>query len=159
MENNEGFLICIKNVFIFNLCICAQLYCIRNFSYYVTLYMRLHVVAVTCAVVHQYTMLSGQVPFQSEKKGMTSSHAADIMHKIKEGDFSLDGDAWKGVSEEAKDLVRGRFSGYHIITVSFVFIYQYRLSIMYSLDLYNQNQQFPIKKQNKTFLNAGAVLI
>lgn len=55
----------------------------------------------------QYTMLSGQVPFQSDKKGMTSSHAADIMHKIKEGDFSLDGEAWKGVSEEAKDLVRG----------------------------------------------------
>uniref|UniRef100_A0A672NSI3 non-specific serine/threonine protein kinase n=1 Tax=Sinocyclocheilus grahami TaxID=75366 RepID=A0A672NSI3_SINGR len=54
-----------------------------------------------------YTMLSGQVPFQSEKKGMTSSHAADIMHKIKEGDFSLDGEAWRGVSEEAKDLVRG----------------------------------------------------
>lgn len=52
-------------------------------------------------------MLSGQVPFQSEKKGMTSSHAADIMHKIKEGDFSLDGEAWKGVSDEAKDLVRG----------------------------------------------------
>lgn len=38
---------------------------------------------------------------------MTSSHAADIMHKIKEGDFSLDGEAWRGVSEEAKDLVRG----------------------------------------------------
>ncbi|XP_052412923.1 ribosomal protein S6 kinase alpha-5-like isoform X1 [Carassius gibelio] len=57
-----------------------------------------------------YTMLSGQVPFQSEKKGMTSSHAADIMHKIKEGDFSLDGEAWKGVSEEAKDLVRGTFT-------------------------------------------------
>lgn len=56
-------------------------------------------------------MLSGQVPFQSEKKGMTSSHAADIMHKIKEGDFSLDGDAWKGVSEEAKDLVRGKIPG------------------------------------------------
>ncbi len=55
-------------------------------------------------------MLSGQVPFQSEKKGMTSSHAADIMHKIKEGDFSLDGEAWKGVSQEAKDLVRGTFT-------------------------------------------------
>ncbi len=59
---------------------------------------------------YQYTMLSGQVPFQSEKKGMTSSHAADIMHKIKEGDFSLDGEAWKGVSQEAKDLVRGTFT-------------------------------------------------
>lgn len=54
-----------------------------------------------------YTMLSGQVPFQSKQKGMTSSHAADIMRKIKEGDFSLDGEAWRGVSEEAKELVRG----------------------------------------------------
>ncbi|XP_028838426.1 ribosomal protein S6 kinase alpha-4 isoform X1 [Denticeps clupeoides] len=54
-----------------------------------------------------YTMLSGQVPFQTEKKGLTSSHAADIMQKIKEGDFSLDSEAWRGVSDEAKDLVRG----------------------------------------------------
>lgn len=56
---------------------------------------------------HQYTMLSGQVPFQSEQRGMTSSYAADIMQKIKEGDFSLDGEAWKGVSEDAKELVKG----------------------------------------------------
>uniref|UniRef100_A0A7N8XZU6 Ribosomal protein S6 kinase n=1 Tax=Mastacembelus armatus TaxID=205130 RepID=A0A7N8XZU6_9TELE len=54
-----------------------------------------------------YTMLSGQVPFQSEQRGMTSSFAADIMQKIKEGDFSLDGEAWKGVSEDAKELVKG----------------------------------------------------
>uniref|UniRef100_A0A668ASU6 non-specific serine/threonine protein kinase n=1 Tax=Myripristis murdjan TaxID=586833 RepID=A0A668ASU6_9TELE len=54
-----------------------------------------------------YTMLSGQVPFQSEQRGMTSSFAADIMQKIKEGDFSLAGEAWKGVSEEAKELVKG----------------------------------------------------
>uniref|UniRef100_A0A8C5ED06 Ribosomal protein S6 kinase n=1 Tax=Gouania willdenowi TaxID=441366 RepID=A0A8C5ED06_GOUWI len=54
-----------------------------------------------------YTMLSGQVPFQSEQRGMTSSYAADIMQKIKEGDFSLDGEAWKGVSEDAKELVKG----------------------------------------------------
>uniref|UniRef100_A0A3B4AZM4 Ribosomal protein S6 kinase n=1 Tax=Periophthalmus magnuspinnatus TaxID=409849 RepID=A0A3B4AZM4_9GOBI len=54
-----------------------------------------------------YTMLSGQVPFQSSQRGMTSSHAADIMHKIKEGDFSLEGEAWKGVSEDAKELVKG----------------------------------------------------
>lgn len=53
-------------------------------------------------------MLSGQVPFQSEQRGMTSSFAADIMQKIKEGDFSLAGEAWKGVSEEAKELVKGR---------------------------------------------------
>uniref|UniRef100_A0A671U522 non-specific serine/threonine protein kinase n=1 Tax=Sparus aurata TaxID=8175 RepID=A0A671U522_SPAAU len=54
-----------------------------------------------------YTMLSGQVPFQSEQRGMTSSYAADIMQKIKEGDFSLEGEAWKGVSEDAKELVKG----------------------------------------------------
>ncbi|XP_056140404.1 ribosomal protein S6 kinase alpha-4 [Lampris incognitus] len=54
-----------------------------------------------------YTMLSGQVPFQCEQREMTSSHAADIMQKIKEGDFSLAGEAWKGVSEEAKELVKG----------------------------------------------------
>lgn len=52
-------------------------------------------------------MLSGQVPFQSEQRGMTSSYAADIMQKIKEGDFSLDGEAWKGVSDDAKELVKG----------------------------------------------------
>uniref|UniRef100_A0A3P9LDR7 Ribosomal protein S6 kinase n=1 Tax=Oryzias latipes TaxID=8090 RepID=A0A3P9LDR7_ORYLA len=54
-----------------------------------------------------YTMLSGQVPFQSDQRGMTSSYAVDIMQKIKEGDFSLDGDPWKGVSEDAKELVKG----------------------------------------------------
>uniref|UniRef100_A0A672IAP1 Ribosomal protein S6 kinase n=1 Tax=Salarias fasciatus TaxID=181472 RepID=A0A672IAP1_SALFA len=58
-----------------------------------------------------YTMLSGQVPFQSEQGGMTSSYAADIMQKIKEGDFSLDGEAWKGVSDDAKELVKGVRSG------------------------------------------------
>ena len=39
---------------------------------------------------------------------MTSSYAADIMQKIKEGDFSLEGEAWKGVSEDAKELVKGK---------------------------------------------------
>lgn len=47
------------------------------------------------------------MPFQSEQRGMTSSYAADIMQKIKEGDFSLDGEAWKGVSDDAKELVKG----------------------------------------------------
>lgn len=64
-----------------------------------------------CVCFHQYTMLSGQVPFQSEQRGMTSSYAADIMQKIKEGDFSLDGEAWKGVSEDAKELVKGKVLG------------------------------------------------
>jgi len=62
-------------------------------------------------------MLSGQVPFQSKQRGMTSSFAADIMQKIKEGDFSLEGEAWKGVSEAAKELVKGmKFS--HICSSS-----------------------------------------
>ncbi|XP_075795157.1 ribosomal protein S6 kinase alpha-4 isoform X2 [Pelodiscus sinensis] len=54
-----------------------------------------------------YTMLSGQVPFQSSQEGGALTHAAEIMHKIKEGQFSLEGEAWRGVSEEAKELVRG----------------------------------------------------
>ncbi|KAJ7307511.1 hypothetical protein JRQ81_009535 [Phrynocephalus forsythii] len=54
-----------------------------------------------------YTMLSGQVPFHSSQEGSAASHAADIMHKIKEGQFSLEGEPWKNVSEEAKELVRG----------------------------------------------------
>uniref|UniRef100_A0A8C0FX18 non-specific serine/threonine protein kinase n=1 Tax=Chelonoidis abingdonii TaxID=106734 RepID=A0A8C0FX18_CHEAB len=55
----------------------------------------------------EYTMLSGQVPFQSSQEGGALTHAAEIMHKIKEGQFSLEGEAWRGVSEEAKELVRG----------------------------------------------------
>uniref|UniRef100_A0A2K6QY12 non-specific serine/threonine protein kinase n=1 Tax=Rhinopithecus roxellana TaxID=61622 RepID=A0A2K6QY12_RHIRO len=35
------------------------------------------------------------------------NNAAEIMCKIREGRFSLDGEAWQGVSEEAKELVRG----------------------------------------------------
>uniref|UniRef100_UPI00398E4383 ribosomal protein S6 kinase alpha-5-like n=1 Tax=Pristiophorus japonicus TaxID=55135 RepID=UPI00398E4383 len=54
-----------------------------------------------------YTMLSGHVPFQSSSRGMTSTNAAEIMRKIKSGEFSFDGEAWKNVSEGAKDLVRG----------------------------------------------------
>lgn len=71
---------------------------------------------MTCVCFFQYTMLSGQVPFQSEQCGMTSSYAADIMQKIKEGDFSLDGEAWKGVSEEAKELVKGACKSARILT-------------------------------------------
>uniref|UniRef100_A0A8D0L5J4 non-specific serine/threonine protein kinase n=1 Tax=Sphenodon punctatus TaxID=8508 RepID=A0A8D0L5J4_SPHPU len=54
-----------------------------------------------------YTMLSGQVPFQSSQEGSAGSRAAEIMRKIKEGLFSLEGEAWRNVSEEAKELVRG----------------------------------------------------
>ncbi|KAG8522676.1 Ribosomal protein S6 kinase alpha-4, partial [Galemys pyrenaicus] len=54
-----------------------------------------------------YMMLSGQVPFQGASGQGGQSQAAEIMRKIREGRFSLDGEAWQGVSEEAKELVRG----------------------------------------------------
>ncbi|XP_060117223.1 ribosomal protein S6 kinase alpha-5 isoform X2 [Heteronotia binoei] len=54
-----------------------------------------------------YTMLSGQVPFQSQDKSRTSTNALEIMKKIKRGEFSFGGDAWKDVSQEAKDLIQG----------------------------------------------------
>ncbi|NXF17109.1 KS6A5 kinase, partial [Rhodinocichla rosea] len=54
-----------------------------------------------------YTMLSGQVPFQSEDRSLTCTSALEIMKKIKKGEFSFEGEAWKNVSEEAKELIRG----------------------------------------------------
>lgn len=60
----------------------------------------------------QYMMLSGQVPFQGASGQGGQSQAAEIMCKIREGRFSLDGEAWQGVSEEAKELVRGAKQGW-----------------------------------------------
>ncbi|XP_018414009.1 PREDICTED: ribosomal protein S6 kinase alpha-5 isoform X6 [Nanorana parkeri] len=54
-----------------------------------------------------YTMLSGQVPFQCHDRTVTYATAEDIMKKIKQGDFSFEGDSWKNVSQEAKDLIQG----------------------------------------------------
>ncbi|XP_048708657.1 ribosomal protein S6 kinase alpha-5 isoform X4 [Lepidochelys kempii] len=54
-----------------------------------------------------YTMLSGQVPFQSQDKGLTCTSALEIMKKIKKGEFSFEREAWKNVSQEAKDLIQG----------------------------------------------------
>nr|XP_042714540.1 ribosomal protein S6 kinase alpha-5 isoform X6 [Chrysemys picta bellii] len=54
-----------------------------------------------------YTMLSGQVPFQSQDKGLTCISALEIMKKIKKGEFSFEREAWKNVSQEAKDLIQG----------------------------------------------------
>lgn len=56
----------------------------------------------------QYTMLSGQVPFQSHDRSLTCTSAVEIMKKIKKGDFSFEGEAWKNVSQEAKDLIQGK---------------------------------------------------
>uniref|UniRef100_A0A8C9STV2 Ribosomal protein S6 kinase n=1 Tax=Scleropages formosus TaxID=113540 RepID=A0A8C9STV2_SCLFO len=53
-----------------------------------------------------YTMLSGQVPFQCQAKSLTQTTAEEIMKKIKQGDFSFEGDAWRNVSQQAKDLIK-----------------------------------------------------
>lgn len=55
----------------------------------------------------QYTMLSGQVPFQCREKSLTHTSAEEIMKKIKQGDFSFEGEAWRNVSQQAKDLIQG----------------------------------------------------
>lgn len=55
----------------------------------------------------QYTMLSGQVPFQCQEKSLTHTSAEEIMKKIKQGDFSFQGEAWRNVSQQAKDLIQG----------------------------------------------------
>ncbi|KAG9481792.1 hypothetical protein GDO78_010816 [Eleutherodactylus coqui] len=54
-----------------------------------------------------YTMLSGQVPFQCHEKTLMCTSAEEIMKKIKHGDFSFEGESWKNVSQEAKDLIQG----------------------------------------------------
>ncbi|MEQ2181533.1 Ribosomal protein S6 kinase alpha-5, partial [Goodea atripinnis] len=58
-------------------------------------------------LLFQYTMLSGQVPFQCQEKSLTHTSAEEIMHKIKQGDFSFGGEAWRNVSPQAKDLIQG----------------------------------------------------
>ncbi|KAM9293821.1 ribosomal protein S6 kinase alpha-5 isoform 2-T2 [Gastrophryne carolinensis] len=47
------------------------------------------------------------VPFQRHDKMATYVTAEDIMRKIKQGDFSFEGESWKNVSQEAKDLIKG----------------------------------------------------
>ncbi|XP_027130727.1 ribosomal protein S6 kinase alpha-5 isoform X2 [Larimichthys crocea] len=54
----------------------------------------------------EYTMLSGQVPFQCQEKSLTHTSAEEIMKKIKHGDFSFEGEAWRNVSQQAKDLIQ-----------------------------------------------------
>lgn len=62
---------------------------------------------VPCCVVLQYTMLSGQVPFQCQEKSLIHTSAEEIMRKIKQGDFSFQGEAWRNVSQQAKELIQG----------------------------------------------------
>ena len=49
-------------------------------------------------------MLSGRSPFFSRLKTDSASH---VMRRIKEGDFRLEGEAWRCVSSQAKSLTKG----------------------------------------------------
>ena len=58
---------------------------------------------MTCLIL-QYAMLSGRSPFFSRLKTDSASH---VMRRIKEGDFRLEGEAWRCVSSQAKSLTKG----------------------------------------------------
>ncbi len=45
-----------------------------------------------------YTMLSGQLPFNSEWLN-------DIITKIQKGEYEVSGEVWDNISDEAKDLI------------------------------------------------------
>ena len=58
-----------------------------------------------CIFHFKYTMLSGQVPFQ--RGDGRSNTAANIMNRIKTGDFKFDGQQWNAVSQNARNLIQG----------------------------------------------------
>lgn len=55
-------------------------------------------------------MLSGQVPFHARSK---TESANEIMQRICNAEFSFEGDAWRAVSSDAKQLITGRGRGGH----------------------------------------------
>ncbi|XP_042294754.1 ribosomal protein S6 kinase alpha-5 [Sceloporus undulatus] len=52
-----------------------------------------------------YSFVAPSILFKH--KNITCTNALEIMKKIKRGEFSFEGDAWKNVSQEAKDLIQG----------------------------------------------------
>ncbi|CAK8693241.1 ribosomal protein S6 kinase alpha-5-like [Clavelina lepadiformis] len=54
--------------------------------------------------VIMYALLSGEVPFVSNGKSL---HAAEIMTRIRRGDFNFESPSWLNVSDEAQRLVHG----------------------------------------------------
>ncbi|CAH3043153.1 unnamed protein product [Pocillopora meandrina] len=54
--------------------------------------------------VIMYTMLSGQVPFQSSRSFRSSDF---IMQRITHGDIRFEGQQWESISPAAKDLIKG----------------------------------------------------
>ena len=59
---------------------------------------------ILTSLLFQYAMLSGRSPFFSRLKTDSASH---VMRRIKEGDFRLEGEAWRCVSSQAKSLTKG----------------------------------------------------
>ena len=55
----------------------------------------------------QYTMLSGQVPFQSSRSFRSSDF---IMQRITRGDITFEGPQWESISPAAKELIKGTIS-------------------------------------------------
>ncbi|KJH51815.1 kinase domain protein [Dictyocaulus viviparus] len=51
-----------------------------------------------------FTMLSGQVPFHARSK---AESATEIMQRIRKAQFSFEGEGWRAVSAEAKQLING----------------------------------------------------
>ena len=54
----------------------------------------------------QYSMLSGKAPFSSSSR---NDRAVAIMHRIRGGEFNLEGQPWDSVSDQAKKLIQGRW--------------------------------------------------
>jgi hypothetical protein len=71
----------------------------------------------------KYTMLSGQVPFQ--RNDSRSNTAANIMTRIKMGDFKFEGHQWSAVSQQARDLIQGNAGNEKL----FVIDHQWRKSL------------------------------
>jgi len=81
-------------------------------------------------------MLSGQVPFQCQEKSLTHTSAEEIMKKIKLGDFSFESEAWRNVSQQAKDLIRGEGRDCAGGLFKLILIEKYRPSVLqYLLEL------------------------
>ena len=51
-----------------------------------------------------YSMLSGKAPFSSSSR---QDRAMAIMHRIRGGEFNLEGQPWDSVSDQAKKLIQG----------------------------------------------------
>uniref|UniRef100_A0A3Q0SMX3 Ribosomal protein S6 kinase n=1 Tax=Amphilophus citrinellus TaxID=61819 RepID=A0A3Q0SMX3_AMPCI len=90
----------------FCMCLCDECRVTGSYAFKTELLCFSELCMVCLSVILNYTMLSGQVPFQCQEKTLTHTSAEEIMRKIKQGDFSFEGEAWRNVSQQAKDLIQ-----------------------------------------------------